>query len=140
MAFGPDFRILVCVLGAGVRSRALAALRYVARGTEGRRGARGAAPGAFLSICAFLPRPVPLRPRGAPERSALAVAVSRALGHHFDGFWGPGLTLGSATRARKAELKVLPGERAERLLRVPSGSRVAPAIAAVPQRCVIYAG
>ena len=58
---------------------------------------RGGARRFFLCLQAFGWEPVPLRPRGAPERSALAVAVSRALGHHFDAFWGYQLTLVSAT-------------------------------------------
>ena len=56
---------------------------------------RGGARRLFADKVPFS-RKVPERPRGAPERSALAVAVSRASGHHFDGFSGSGLTLGSA--------------------------------------------
>ena len=76
-----------CVLGGGARDvRAGAALCDVARGRPGRRGACGAAPGAFFESASVQPNDRSVRPRGAPERSALAVAVSRALGHHFDGF------------------------------------------------------
>ena len=70
MAFCLDFAFW-CVLGAAARYAACrAALRHVARGRWGRRGACGAAPGAFFVDMVLSAVTFPLSAHGAAGRSA----------------------------------------------------------------------